>query len=59
MQRYYKNGPKINRPGSRQEGRGLSAAAMHDDLGATLGADAISYQVSAICQSHAASEKRD
>jgi hypothetical protein len=37
------NGPKINRPVSLQEGKRLAAVAIHDDLVATLGAEAISY----------------
>jgi hypothetical protein len=35
---------------SRQEGKGLVAVAIHDDLVATLGTDAISYKLS-VCNS--------
>jgi hypothetical protein len=37
------NAPKINRPVFRQEGKGLAEVSIHDDLVATLGAEAISY----------------
>jgi hypothetical protein len=48
IQSHLENGPKINRPVSRQEGKGLAAVAIHDDPVATLGAEAISSQLSAI-----------
>jgi hypothetical protein len=48
IQGHLENGPKINCPVSLQEGKGLAAVVVHDDLVATPGVEAISSQLSAL-----------